>query len=194
MSLSELEIKKITEIVAGKVGTDLDAKSLRKVIDSVVDKIEANRNNPEITGATCETSASADASASEDKAEAKPYVSPTVQKYMTNTEDEQVQGAGGLYHEIDKADSTRVIVAAFGKNRPGVVAAITKILADLNCSIEDISQTIMQDFFSMIMVVNMKDCTMDFATLREQIQATESTLGMKVYVMHEDIFKYMHRI
>ena len=52
----------------------------------------------------------------------------------------------------------------------------------------------MQDFFSMIMVVNMKDCSMDFATLREQIQATEDTLGMKVYVMHEDIFKYMHRI
>ncbi len=99
-----------------------------------------------------------------------------------------------MYREIEKSDASRIIVAAFGKNRPGVVAAITKILADLNCSIEDISQTIMQDFFSMIMVVNMKDCTMDFAALREKIQATESTLGMKVYVMHEDIFKYMHRI
>ncbi len=188
MALSEFEIKKITEIVAGKVGTDLDAKALRKVIDSVVDNLQANQNNPEIKGATCEVSAS------DSKAEAKTTIgnSPTIQKYLTD--ENQVQGKGGLYDEIEKSDASRIIVAAFGKNRPGVVAAITKILAELNCSIEDISQTIMQDFFSMIMVVNMKDCTMDFATLREQIQATESTLGMKVYVMHEDIFKYMHRI
>ncbi len=186
MALSEFEIKKITEIVAGKVGTNLDAKELRRVIDSVVDNLAANRNNPEITGATCEISSS------DSKSETKPYVSPTVQKYLTD--EKQVQGAGGLYREIEKSNAPHIIVAAFGKNRPGVVAAITKILAELNCSIEDISQTIMQDFFSMIMVVNIKDCTMDFATLREKIQTTESTLGMKVYVMHEDIFKYMHRI
>ena len=188
MSLSDFEIQKITEIVAGKVGVNLDAKALRKVIDSVVDNLQANRNNPEITGATCEVSAS------ETKTPEKTTIdnSPTIQKYLTD--DKQVQSKGGLYDEIDKSDSSRIIVAAFGKNRPGVVAAITKILAELNCSIEDISQTIMQDFFSMIMVVNIKDCTMDFATLREKIQATESTLGMKVYVMHEDIFKYMHRI
>ena len=54
MALSEFEIKKITEIVAGKVGSDLDAKALRRVIDSVVDNLQANRNNSEITGATCE--------------------------------------------------------------------------------------------------------------------------------------------
>ena len=188
MGLSEFEIKKITEIVAGKVGTNLDAKALRRVIDSVVDNLQANRNNPEITGATCEISSS-DGKSDE---EAKAYVSPTIQKYLTD--EKQVVGKGGLYDEIDKSDSTHIIVAAFGKNRPGVVASITKILAELNCSIEDISQTIMQDFFSMIMIVNMKDCTMDFAALREKIQATETTLGMKVYVMHEDIFKYMHRI
>ena len=187
MSLSEFEIKKITEIVAGKVGADLDAKELRNVIDSVVDKLQANQNNPEIKGATCEISRN-------DNAPQKTTIgnSPTIQKYLT--EERQVQGAGGLYHEIDKSDSLRIIVAAFGKNRPGVVASITKILAELNCSIEDISQTIMQEFFSMIMVVNIKDCTIEFSSLREKIQATETSLGMKVYVMHEDIFKYMHRI
>ncbi len=79
MGLSEFEIKKITEIVAGKVGTDLDAKSLRRVIDSVVDNLQAN-NNPSVTGATC------DVSSSDGKTNAKPkaYVSPTVQKYLTD--------------------------------------------------------------------------------------------------------------
>ncbi len=106
---------------------------------------------------------------------------------MTETE-------GGLYSQIEKGEKTRIIVAAFGKDRPGVVASITAVLAELNCSVEDISQTLMQEFFSMIMVVNITNCPIDFSALRDRIQSTESQLGMKVYVMHEDIFQYMHRI
>ncbi|MEA3297304.1 MAG: ACT domain-containing protein [candidate division Zixibacteria bacterium] len=95
---------------------------------------------------------------------------------------------------MEKTDKTRVIIAAFGKDRPGIVAALTNVLAEHNCSIEDISQTLMQDFFSMIMIVNIVDCSVDFSALRDKLQATEAQLGMKVYVMHEDIFRYMHRI
>ncbi len=75
-----------------------------------------------------------------------------------------------------------------------MVSAITSILAELDCSIEDISQTLMQEFFSMIMVVNITKCSIDFSALRDRIQGTEAQLGMKVYVMHEDTFQYMHRI
>lgn len=46
----------------------------------------------------------------------------------------------------------------------------------------------------MIMIVNIEGSTVDFATLVERLKATEATLGMKVYVMHEDTFRYMHRI
>jgi ACT domain-containing protein len=99
-----------------------------------------------------------------------------------------------LYQQIEAADSQRIIVAAFGKNRPGVVAAITAELAQLSCSIEDMSQTLMQDFFSLIMIVDTRQCAMDFSALRDRIQSTETQLGMKVYVMREDIFRYMHRI
>ena len=74
------------------------------------------------------------------------------------------------------------------------MAALTAILADNNCSIEDISQTLMQEFFSMIMVVNTAGSSVDMTALRDKMQATESQLGMKVYMMHEDIFQYMHRI
>ena len=52
MALSEFEIKKITEIVAGQVGSKVDAKELRRVIDSVVDKMQATKGNPEIEGVT----------------------------------------------------------------------------------------------------------------------------------------------
>ncbi|MBU8934387.1 MAG: ACT domain-containing protein [candidate division Zixibacteria bacterium] len=105
-----------------------------------------------------------------------------------------VSQQGGLYEQIEKVEKTRIIIASFGQDRPGVVAAITAVLAELSCSIEDISQTLMQEFFSMIMVVNITNCTIDFSALRDRIQATETQLGMKVYVMHEDTFQYMHRI
>ena len=105
-----------------------------------------------------------------------------------------ITAEGGLYEQIEKTDKTRVIIAAFGKDRPGVGAALTGVLTEHNCSIEDISQTLLQDFFSMIMIVNIEGSTVDFATLVERLKATETQLGMKVYTMHEDIFRYMHRI
>ncbi|MFH1686896.1 MAG: ACT domain-containing protein [bacterium] len=101
---------------------------------------------------------------------------------------------GGLYEQIEKSDHHRIIIAAFGKDRPGIAASLTAVLAEHSCSIEDISQTVMQEYFSMIMIVNIASATVDFATLRDKLAATEARLGMKVYVMHEDIFRYMHRI
>ena len=187
MSLSDYEIRKITEIVAGKVGGNLDAKELRKVIDTVVDNMQANRNNPEITGATCEVSSSQGQTGTSAAHESTPT------SEMTDADD-VIKNEAGLYQRIEQGKANRVIIAAFGKDRPGVVSSITKILAEMNCSIEDISQTLMQEFFSMIMVVNITESNVEFAALRDKLKDTESQLGMKVYVMHEDIFEYMHRI
>lgn len=183
MSLSDFEIQKIAEIVAGKVGAQLDAKQLRKVVDSVVDNM--TQNNPEIKGATCEVSAGNPP---------RSTYNPQRMNQRYSNEQEAIAPEGGLYDRIENTDKNRIIIAAFGKNRPGVVASITKILAENNCSIEDISQTLLQEFFSMIMVVNISGFQSDFATLREHIKKTEAELGMQVYVMHEDIFRYMHRI
>ena len=184
MSLSDFEVGKIVEIIAGKVGTKLDAKALRRVIDTVIDGLEKNKRNVDIEGATCEVSGTPSISQPEGPHSNINQVTP----------DQANPKVGGLYEKIEKAGKTRIIIAAFGKDRPGVVAAITSILADLNCSIEDVSQTLMQEFFSMIMVVNITDSNIDFEGLRDRIKATEDQLGMKVYIMHEDIFQYMHRI
>jgi len=185
MSLSDFEIEKITEIVVGKVGEKLDAKTLRQVVDRVVDSLREKQANPEITGVTCEVS---------QPKPGAPAVQPTPETSPQSVTDPQLDNKGGLYEEIEKTVATRIIVAAFGKNRPGVVSAITAVLAENNCLIQDISQTIMREFFSMIMVVDISGCSLDFSALRDRIQATETQLGMKVYVMHEDIFRYMHRI
>lgn len=198
MSLSDFEIKKITEIVAGKMGANLDAKEMRRVIDSVVDKLKETQGNPEITGVTCEVSSIPPGEASTGTNVPDINIqgpsSPLPSRSSLTSYDDTDNDTAGLYQQIEKTDKSRIIIATFGKNRPGVVAAITEILASNNCSIEDISQTLMQEFFSMIMVVNISGSTADFETLRNKLKETESRLGMKVYVMHEDIFQYMHRI
>lgn len=183
MSMSEYEIGRIAEIVAGKVGAQLSPKDLRRVVDTVVDSLKNQQGNLTITGATCEVSG-------RETEPAHTYSNPQ----PLPPDQALLREKGGLYQQIEATDSLRIIVAAFGKNRPGVVAAITAELAQLNCSIEDMSQTLMQDFFSLIMVVDIRQCAMDFTALRDRIQSTEAQLGMKVYVMREDIFRYMHRI
>lgn len=188
MQLSESEISRITEIVAGRMGVRMDGRQLRQIVDRVVDSLKANQGNPGITGVTCEVP-QAKPSTPAPTASIMPYRAAGSSESVASVNDR-----GGLYEQIERTNRSRIIVAAFGNNRPGVVAAITHVLAENGCSIEDISQTIMQEFFSMIMIVDMSAAKVDFATLRERIQATENELGMKVYVMHEDIFRYMHRI
>lgn len=190
MPLSDFEIGKIAEIVAGRTGAKLDAKALRQVVDQVVDAMKTQQGNPDIEGVTCDVSRSETPTPA-----SKPRTSALLSSDQPLPPDQQmVEGKGGLYEQIEQTRGSRIIIAAFGQNRPGVVASITNILAELNCNIEDVSQTIMQEFFSMIMIVDIANCTLEFQSLVDRLKGTEQRLGMKVYVMHEDIFRYMHRI
>jgi ACT domain-containing protein len=157
------------------------------VIDRVVDSLEAQRGNPDIEGVTCEVPRSQPA---EQPSSLKGFQPTTARP----PDEEMLEGQGGLYEQIEKQEGRRIIIAAFGQNRPGVVAALTSVLAENKGNIEDISQKIMQEFFSMIMIVDISACPLDFQSLTDKIKATEAQLGYKVYVMHEDIFRYMHRI
>lgn len=96
--------------------------------------------------------------------------------------------------EPSASDHNRVIVATFGRNRPGVAAALTGVLAEYNCDIADITQKILQEFFSMIMIVDITNCTVDFPALREKFAEIEARLGVTVVAQHEDVFRAMHRI
>lgn len=88
----------------------------------------------------------------------------------------------------------RIIVTAFGKNRPGVLASITKTLSDCNCDIQDLSQKIMQEFFTLIMVVDIRSAICPFGILRENLLKVADQLGIRILAQHEDIFKAMHRV
>ena len=88
----------------------------------------------------------------------------------------------------------RLIITVLGHDRVGIIYGISGVLANANVNILDISQTILQGFFTMVMVVDFSQSTVDLAELKRRLDEKGQELGLQVTVQHEDIFRYMHRI
>lgn len=88
----------------------------------------------------------------------------------------------------------RVILTSFGLNKTGIVAAITKSLGEAECDIQDISQKLMGDFFTMIMLVDFTQSSFSLKELQNEMNKIADELKIKVFLQHEDIFRQMHRI
>jgi len=88
----------------------------------------------------------------------------------------------------------RAVVTVIGKDRVGIVANISSVLASHNVNILDISQTIMQDLFAMIMLVDISQSDAELPELRKELEKKAEELGVQVLIQHEDIFRFMHRI
>jgi ACT domain-containing protein len=88
----------------------------------------------------------------------------------------------------------RAVISVIGKDRVGIIAAVTRILAEASVNILDISQTIMQDIFTMVMLVDISLANIPFARLSEDLKHLGADLGLNIQIQHEDIFKSMHRI
>jgi len=91
-------------------------------------------------------------------------------------------------------EGKRVIITVLGYDKIGIIANISRILADTRNNILDISQTILQGFFTMVMVVDMAQSTVDIAELRRLLAEKGREMEMEITVQHEDIFKFMHRV
>lgn len=91
-------------------------------------------------------------------------------------------------------ENSRVVVTVVGKDKVGIIARVANVLAEKNANILDISQTIMQDFFTMIMIVDIENCKVDMAGLKETLDAEGEKIGVKISAQREDVFQYMHRI
>lgn len=88
----------------------------------------------------------------------------------------------------------KVIVTVVGKDKVGIIAGVTAALAQAQVNILDISQTIMQDFFTMIMICDMSKSLMDLSGLKSTMNEVGDRIGVKITVQHEEIFEFMHRI
>lgn len=91
-------------------------------------------------------------------------------------------------------EGTRVIISVIGQDKVGIIAAVAAILAESHINILDISQTILQEFFTMVMVVDLTNSTIDIKELRELLDQKAQEMNLQITAQHEDIFKYMHRI
>ncbi|MDD2777665.1 MAG: ACT domain-containing protein [Methanocellales archaeon] len=89
-------------------------------------------------------------------------------------------------------EKERAIITVNGVDHPGIIATITNVLADMDINIEDLSQTVLQDLFTMIMIVDLKGA--DIIELQDKLSKTGAKQGVRITVQHENIFKYMHRV
>ena len=88
----------------------------------------------------------------------------------------------------------QLIITTLGADKTGIVAGVSQILAENNVNIEDISQTILQGYFAMIMIVDITNSKISLKELKEQLDRKANEIGVKVLVQHENLFKSMHRI
>ena len=88
----------------------------------------------------------------------------------------------------------KAVITVIGKDTVGVVAQVSAVCAELNINIEDVTQSIMQDMFCMIMLADVSACNVAFTTLADEAKALGEEMNLSVNAMHEDIFNSMHRI
>ena len=88
----------------------------------------------------------------------------------------------------------KAILTVLGKDKAGIIATVSTILAENNINIEDISQTVMQGYFTMIMLVNLENSKVSFSELVELTSKKGEEIGVKIILQHEDIFNSMHRV
>ena len=88
----------------------------------------------------------------------------------------------------------RAIVTVIGKDRVGIIADVTALLAQYGVNVLDISQTVLQECFTMIMLVDAAQCTVPFADLARTLDEAGTQRGLQIRAQREDIFNAMHRI
>lgn len=88
----------------------------------------------------------------------------------------------------------KAVISVIGKDKVGIIARISNICAENNVNINDITQKVLHDTFTMIMWVEMEASEKDFSTIAKEIEGVGEEMGLIIHVMHEDVFDSMHRI
>ncbi|MCC8074369.1 MAG: ACT domain-containing protein [Clostridiales bacterium] len=86
------------------------------------------------------------------------------------------------------------IVTVIGKDRVGIIADVCALLSQQRVNVLDISQTVMQEYFTMIMMVDVTDAELPFAELVKLLEEEGKSLNLTIRAQREDIFNAMHRI
>jgi ACT domain-containing protein len=113
---------------------------------------------------------------------------------------EPALGEGGVGAQPREASgrgegrADRLVVSVFGVDHPGIVAAVSQVLAEAGCSIADINQTVVQGKFAMVIIADISHARESVAALKDRFRGEGERLGVRVYAQREDLFNAMHRI
>ncbi|MBR3085288.1 MAG: ACT domain-containing protein [Kiritimatiellae bacterium] len=88
----------------------------------------------------------------------------------------------------------KVVITVVGKDTIGIIARVCSYLAESRINILDISQTIVQDYFNMMMIVDMASCGKPFDTVSRDLYAIGREMGLRIRCQREEIFDKMHRV
>lgn len=87
----------------------------------------------------------------------------------------------------------KAILTVVGKDKVGIIAGVSQKLAELNINILDLSQTIMEDYFTMMMMLQMQP-EADLEAIKQALSQVENTLSVKISIQNEEIFNAMHKL
>ena len=87
----------------------------------------------------------------------------------------------------------KAILTVVGKDKVGIIAGVSQKLAELNINILDVSQTIMEDYFTMMMMLQMQP-EADLDAIKQALSQVENTLSVKISIQNEEIFNAMHKL
>ncbi len=88
----------------------------------------------------------------------------------------------------------RAVITVVGKDNVGILSKVSGICEKHNVNILDVTQSVLQDMFAMIMVADIKNMSTEFTTLADEMTELGKSLSLSIHTMHEDIFNSMHRI
>ena len=91
-------------------------------------------------------------------------------------------------------DQQRIVITVVGKDTVGIIARVCTYLADNNINILDLSQSILQGFFNMILIADVAASTVPFDRVQDELRALGERMGLDIKAQREEIFEMMHRI
>lgn len=88
----------------------------------------------------------------------------------------------------------KAVITVVGKDTVGILAKVSSACAEREINIVDVTQSVLQNLFVMVMLADISGMNCDFGTFSDDLKSIGAELGMDIRVMHEDIFNSMHRI
>ena len=88
----------------------------------------------------------------------------------------------------------KAIVTVIGKDEIGILSKVSSACANVHANILEVTQSVLQDVFAMIMLIEIDSSKIMLSEVQKELEKAVSSMGMKVHVMHEDIFNSMHKI